>query len=123
MSRHPLYFFSLIGGVGVGFTSETLAIPAIVAVAFALYYPFVIRSEEKKLRETHPEEFEAYVKTTPAFFPKLSLLTEPQEYKVNPISFKRRLFSSLWFVWLVGILEIIEGLHELKLLPVLFKIY
>jgi hypothetical protein len=71
----------------------------------------------------HPGEFEAYAKTTPVFFPKLSLLTEPQEYKVNPISFKRRLFSSLWFIWLVGILEIIEGLHEVGLLPVFFKIY
>lgn len=123
MSRHPLYFFSLIGAMGVGFTSETLLIPAMVAVAFAFYYPFVIRSEEKKLRAIHPEEFEAYVKATPAFFPKLSLLTEPQEYIVNPISFKRRLFSSLWFVWLVGIMEIIETLHEIKLIPVLFRIY
>jgi len=123
MSRHPLYFFSLIGGVGVGFASETLVIPAIIAVAFTLYYPFVIRSEEKKLRKMHPGEFEAYAKTTPVFFPKLSLLTEPQEYKVNPISFKRRLFSSLWFIWLVGILEIIEGLHEVGLIPVFFKIY
>jgi hypothetical protein len=71
----------------------------------------------------HSEEFEAYVKRTPVFYPKLSLLTEPQEYKVNPISFKRRLFSSLWFVWLVGILEIIEELHALKLIPILFRIY
>jgi len=47
VSRHPLYFFSLMGGVGVGFASETLSIPAAIAVAFALYYPFVIRSEEK----------------------------------------------------------------------------
>jgi protein-S-isoprenylcysteine O-methyltransferase Ste14 len=123
MSRHPLYFFSLIGGVGVGFASETLLIPTFIAVAFALYYPFVIRSEEKKLREMHPEGFEAYVKRTPVFFPKLSLLTEPQEYKVNPISFKRRLFSSFWFIWLVGILKIIEELHKLNLIPVLFKIY
>ena len=123
MSRHPLYFFSLIGAIGVGFISKTLLIPAMVGVAFGLYYPFVIRSEEKKLRAIHLEAFEAYVKATPAFFPKLSLLTEPQEYKVNPISFKRRLFSSLWFVWLVGIMEIIEALHEIKLIPVLFKIY
>lgn len=123
MSRHPLYFFSLIGAIGVGFTSETILVPVMVAIGFALYYPFVIRSEEKKLRVIHPEEFEAYVKATPAFFPKLSLLTEPQEYKVNPKSFKRRLFSSFWFVWLVGIMEIIETLHEIKLIPVLFKIY
>lgn len=123
MSRHPLYFFSLIGGVGIGFASETFLIPAIIAVAFALYYPFVIRSEEKKLRKMHPGEFEAYAKTTPVFFPKISLLTEPQEYKVNPISFKRRLFSSFWFIWFVGILEIIEGSHEVGLIPVFFKIY
>jgi hypothetical protein len=113
----------LIGAIGVGFASETILIPAMVAVAFGLYYPFVIRSEEKRLRAIHPEAFEVYGKTTPVFFPKLSLLKEPQEYMVNPKSFKRRLFGSLWFVWLVGVLEIIEELHELKLIPILFQIY
>jgi hypothetical protein len=112
-----------MGGIGVGFASETLLIPTIIAVAFALYYPFVIRSEEKKLKKIYPKEFEVYINTTPVFFPKLSLLREPQEYNVNPIAFKRRLFSSFWFVWLAGMLEIIEELHELRLIPVLFKIY
>jgi protein-S-isoprenylcysteine O-methyltransferase Ste14 len=123
MSRHPLYFFSFIGAIGVGLASETLLIPTILAVGFALYYPLVIRSEEKKLRQMHSEEFEAYVKTTPSFFPRLSLLTEPREYRVNTTAFRRRLFSSFWFVWFVGILEIIEELHHLGLIPILFKIY
>lgn len=71
ISRNPLYFFSLLGGIGLGFASESLLIPTIVAVAFALYYPFVIRSEEKKLKKMHPNEFEVYINTTPVFFSKI----------------------------------------------------
>jgi len=51
--RNPLYFFSLLGGVGVGLASETLTIPLVILIGFALYYPFVIRAEEKKLHRLH----------------------------------------------------------------------
>jgi hypothetical protein len=121
--RNPLYFFSLLGAVGVGFASETLLIPFIIVIAFSLYYPSVIKSEEAELREIHKEEFEAYLNRVPAFFPRLSLLKEPDKYIVNPIVFKRHMFDALWFVWLVGILELIENLHDLELLPKLFVIF
>jgi protein-S-isoprenylcysteine O-methyltransferase Ste14 len=121
--RNPLYFFSMLGGAGVGLASETLTIPAMILVAFALYYPYVIRFEEKNLRELHGRDYEDYFRTVPRFWPKWSLLKEPQEYSVNPITFKKHIFSALWFVWLVGILEMIEAFHDIKLLPVLFSIY
>ena len=60
---------------------------------------------------------------TPAFWPKLGLLSEPSTYVVNPRVFRRNMFDALWFVWLTGILEIIEELHEIGLLPTLFKLY
>ncbi|MBN2077581.1 MAG: isoprenylcysteine carboxylmethyltransferase family protein, partial [Spirochaetes bacterium] len=59
----------------------------------------------------------------PSFFPSISKLKEPEEYIVKPIIFKRHLFDALWFIWLVGILEVIEAFHELNVLPVIFKIY
>lgn len=121
--RNPLYFFSLIGAIGVGFASETILIPFILFIIFMLYYPLVIHSEEKELRSVHKEQFEKYAAVTPKFFPRLSGLTEPEKYIVNPIIYRKHIFSALWFVWLVGILEIIEELHELRMLPVLFKIY
>ncbi|TFH42699.1 MAG: isoprenylcysteine carboxylmethyltransferase family protein, partial [ANME-2 cluster archaeon] len=46
MCRNPLYFFSLLGALGVGFASETCLIPLIILLAFSMYYPFVIKSEE-----------------------------------------------------------------------------
>ena len=36
MSRHPLYFFSLIGAIGVGLSSETLLAPIIILLAYVI---------------------------------------------------------------------------------------
>jgi protein-S-isoprenylcysteine O-methyltransferase Ste14 len=121
--RNPLYFFSLLGGTGVGLASETLILPGIIIIGFALYYPFMIGAEERKLRKVHNKDFDDYVDSTPRFFPSLSSLKEPQEYTVKPKAFRKGLFDALWFVWLVGILEIIEALHEYEALPVLLKLY
>lgn len=121
--RNPLYFFSFLGAIGVGFASETILIPAIIFVAFMVYYPFVIKSEETELRKIHREKFDTYLENVPKFFPNISKLKEPEKYIVNPVIFKRHIFDALWFIWLVGIMEIIEELHELHVIPVMFNIY
>ena len=121
--RHPLYFFSMLGGIGAGLATETITIPVLILIAFALYYPYVIRFEENKLNALYGSEYEEYVRTVPQFWPKWSLLTEPEEYVVNPIKFKRHIFSALWFIWILGILEFIEMFRELKMLPALFSLY
>ncbi len=123
MCRNPLYFFSLLGALGVGLASETLLIPFVILIAFVGYYPLVIKSEEAELIRLHKSEFEIYLKEVPIFFPKISLLNEPGEYIVKPMVFKRHMFHALWFVWFLGIIESIEELHEFSVLPTIFKIY
>ena len=123
LCRNPLYFFSLLGGIGVGLATETLTVTLIILVAFLLYYPFMIRAEEKKLREIHGDDFERYVKKTPKIWPSFAGLNEPEEYTVRPKLFRKRVFDALWFVWIVGILEIIEALHECNIIPILFRLY
>lgn len=123
MSRNPLYFFSFLGGVGVGLATGTLTIPACVILAFAFYYPMVIRAEQKKLAEKHGEAFSDYCKRTPAFFPSFKLLREPEEYIVKPKIFRKALFEVLWFVLLLGILEIKDALTQAGLLPTIFRMF
>jgi protein-S-isoprenylcysteine O-methyltransferase Ste14 len=123
MCRNPLYFFSLLGALGVGLASETLLIPLVILVGFVGYYPLVIKREEAELLRLHKSEFEIYQKQVPKFFPKVSLLKEPEEYILKPMVFKRHLFNALWFIWLIGILEFIEGLHTLNVFPTIFKIF
>ncbi len=121
--RNPLYFFSFLGVIGIGCVTETVTMPIAVAVLFGLYYPFVIKSEERDLQRRHGEAFASYLRSTPAFFPKYSLLREPQQYLVEPRIFRIHIVDALWFVWLVGILELLETLHELSILPVWIKLY
>ncbi|MCX5633101.1 MAG: isoprenylcysteine carboxylmethyltransferase family protein [Phycisphaerae bacterium] len=123
MSRHPLYFFSLIGALGVAFTTETLLIPLIVLIVFISCYPSIILGEEKRLLSIHGEKFKQYCRRTPAIFPKLSLYEEPETYVVNPKIFKKSIFSALWFIWFIAILEIVETFHEVGILPVYFRLY
>jgi len=123
ISRNPLYFLSLVGCIGVGLCSETILIPVILLIAFVLYYPGVMSREEARLREVHGEAFEQYIAATPRFFPSISRFREPESYVVNPRLYRREVFRALWFVWLVGLLEIIEQAHELGYLPSLWSIY
>lgn len=123
ISRNPLYFFSFIGSIGLGMATESLLIPSLILIAFAIYYPKVIKSEEAELARLHGQEFESYLRSVPVFFPKISILKEPDDYSAKPIVFRKHIFSALWFIWLMGILELIEGLHESNILPTVLNIY
>lgn len=123
LSRNPLYLFSLLGGLGVALATETLLLPALVGGVFFLYYPLVIRREEKRLLDAHGEAFADYLRKTPSFWPAFGRWTEPEEYLVNPRLFRKSMIDALWFLWLVGIIEIAEALREAGLLPIVFKSY
>lgn len=123
MTRNPLYFFSAIGAIGVGLATETLTVPAVLIVLFGVTYPSVIRAEEHKLRAVHGAAYDAYVASTPRFLPRLSGFSEPESYEVDPSKFRRALSDALWFVWLVGILELGEALREMAFIPSLFSLY
>jgi protein-S-isoprenylcysteine O-methyltransferase Ste14 len=123
VSRHPLYFFSALGALGVGFATETVTFAVVFAAWFWLFYPAVMDAEERKLLELHGARFADYCRRVPRFFPRWGLLAEPETYAVRPDRFRGHLFDALWFVWALGLLEILEALHNYKLLPTLLVWY
>lgn len=123
LSRNPLYVFSSIGAVGLGFATETLTIPFVLALMFAVFYPKVIRDEETKLAELHGEPFKAYMASVPRFWPRNFKLVEPEEYIVSPVKFRHALLDAIWFMWLLGIIQMAEALRHGDILPTLFKLY
>lgn len=123
LCRNPLYFFSMLGVAGVGLATETLTFPIIFLALFAVYYPLVIKSEELRLEAAFQDSFRDYKNKVPAFFPKFSNFEEPEQYVVNPKIYRRHIVSALWFIWIVGILEIIEGLKEIGVFSHLWVIY
>jgi protein-S-isoprenylcysteine O-methyltransferase Ste14 len=123
ISRNPLYFFSFVGAVGLGLATETFTFGVVFALWFAVFYPPVIRAEERRLRDLHGARFEDYAGRVPRFFPRFSLLVEPDTYVVQPIKFRNHLLDALWFVWGLGLLELLEAAHVYALLPTLVRWY
>ena len=117
MTRNPLYFFSVFGALGVGFCTETFTFPALLLAVMILYYPRVVRKEERRLRERFGCDFDDYARRVPAFFPRFALFSEPETYLVKPVVYRHHMFSALWFVWIVGLIELAEGLKELGWMP------
>lgn len=123
MTRNPLYFFSTFGALGVGFCTETFTFPLVLLLAMILYYPLVVRKEERRLREAFGADFDDYARRVPVFLPKLALFSEPDTYIVKPIVYRHHMFNALWFVWIAGLLELAEGLKELGWIPSLWNLY
>lgn len=125
MCRNPLYFFSMLGAFGIGFATETFTMPIVVLLAFMIYYPRIIHEEEKRLKGLFGADYENYSHSVPCFFPKISLLkgAEPDEYPVSTRIVRHCLFEALWFVWIMGFIELIAAFHEVGVLKPLFVLY
>ena len=122
MTRNPLYFFSTFGALGVGFCTETFTFPAVLLAGMILYYPLVVRKEERRLRERFGNDFDEYARRVPAFFPDFRLFSEPESYVVKPIVYRRHMLSALWFIWIVGLIELAEGLKEIGWIPTFWTV-
>lgn len=108
MARNPLYVFNFIGAVGFGFAVENPVLAALLATAFAVFYPSVIRREEEVLTQAFGERFARYCGATPRWFPRWSNFHEPESWSINPPRFRAGLLDVMWFLWAFLIWEILE---------------
>ena len=123
MCRNPLYFFSMLGTLGVALMTHTFTIPVLALISFAIYYPYVIRAEEQDLTKIHGAPFEAYRSRTPAFFPRWSLLQEPENYQVKPRVFRNHMGSAVWFILAIGVIALLHAGRSLGHIPALISLY
>ena len=123
MCRNPLYFFSMLGALGVALMTYTVTIPVLVLISFAIYYPYVIRAEEADLVRIHGAPFEAYRSQTPAFLPKWSLLKEPLTYEVKPRIFRNHMGSAVWFILAIGLIALLQAGRADGRIPALISLF
>jgi len=122
MVRNPLYLFSLIGALGIALVSKNILVIALIIILFCIYYPFVIRGEEKHLQEVHGKAFEDYKKKTPMFLPSSSAFTEQPFYSFDTRLFRKAFFSVMWFPIIFMLMLLVERFHLAGILPVFLRI-
>jgi hypothetical protein len=82
-SRNPLYLGNFILGIGVTVGSWSLWVAVIFVVYFAVFYPQIIRRERERMRKLFPEQYEAYRRRVPSFFPSLKKLDSTGRVKFS----------------------------------------
>ncbi|RJR51755.1 MAG: isoprenylcysteine carboxylmethyltransferase family protein [Desulfobacteraceae bacterium] len=122
MVRNPLYLFSFLGAVGFGLASENLLALGLIIILFAVFYLPVILSEERRLHELFGREYQEYKNRTPRLFPKLSRLRGSGCIGVQITPFLQSLRRSMWIMWFIMFLQILERVRDMGLIPVVLTI-
>lgn len=118
LCRNPLYLFSLLATIGVGLATATFIVPVIAIIGFLIYYPLVIRSEERRLAELFGSTFEEYRKTTPRLIPKVGhAVTHLRSAEIDGLAFFKGMADCFWFLFAFAVLHLFAELHDLGVLP------
>ena len=97
--------------------------PLVVAVCFGLYYPGIIKMEQKRLRKVHGQLLDDYQKKTPVFWPSLTNYNEPGEYLADPVIFRKHLMDSVFFIMMIGVAEAVEMFHLHDVIGIFSTLY
>lgn len=84
MLRHPLYALSLLAMLGIGLTTRSLTITALLLASFAVLYMIAARAEDRFLLERHGAAFARYASDVRAFLPRGSAYEVPETLEVRP---------------------------------------
>lgn len=82
--RHPLYALSLLGVLGMGLVSASLALGAALLATFAVLYGRAARAEDALLGGLHGADFERYRARVPGFLPRRRPEAPPEVLAVQP---------------------------------------
>jgi protein-S-isoprenylcysteine O-methyltransferase Ste14 len=112
ISRNPLYLFSMIGIVGLGAQTGSLALALILlTVAIAIFLP-VIMKEEEALRRDFGSGYTAYCARVPRFGPRFSTWQDSEIVAARPRLFWITAREGLLLLLVIPLCESIEWLQD-----------
>ncbi|HEU4592838.1 MAG TPA: isoprenylcysteine carboxylmethyltransferase family protein [Steroidobacteraceae bacterium] len=86
--RHPLYACSILGAVGLGLTSRSMLLCAIVVVFISALVIYAAACEEQFLADAFPDAFREYLAATPnKWLPGRRKTALPEHLDVHPAVF------------------------------------
>lgn len=94
--RHPMYFGTLLIGLGVVMALFEWWVFLIFLLVFLIIYAPQVRKEEKSLQQLFGEEYKIYCAKTPKYFPNMNFFkTNPKDYLFFKWEWLKKELSSL----------------------------
>lgn len=104
--RHPLYFGSLVAGLGIGLTTRSVVITAVVAAVLAVTLWRAAAREDEWLAARHGAAWRQYRAQVPAWLPRLVRSPAP-DFRAVQLRIYRKAFldaGSMLGLWLLIVL-------------------
>ena len=120
--RNPLYVFSIIGGAGVGAQFGSLMLAGVGGVLAWLVFFLVALKEEEALTAAFGESYRRYIERVPRFLPRWRLWRDVETLEIRPRAVLMTFVDACVFLVSIPIAEGFEFLHDIGVLPVLFRL-
>lgn len=122
VTRNPLYFFSVIGAMGMGLYMGSLVMTFALGLALYLVLVTTAAKEAKHLEVLFSDRYRDYARRTPMFWPNPTLYEEGQEILFSPAALRRTFLDGLVFFAAFPAIEVMENLKDAGYLPMLFRV-
>ena len=101
--RHPLYACSILGALGLGLASKSWLLCLLTVLLIAALVLYAASCEEQFLADSFPEQFKAYVETTPNMWWPRRGAALPESLDVRPSVFWKAFLDagSFFLLWLM----------------------
>ncbi|WFP63797.1 isoprenylcysteine carboxylmethyltransferase family protein [Mesorhizobium sp. WSM4904] len=123
MTRNPLYFFSIIGAVGIGLMFGSALAAAILGLASFLVFRFTANREAEFLFGKFGAVYTAYAGRTPRFWPNPMLYRDQDQLIFSTSALKSTFRDGLYFLALFPLIETVEYFRAAGVLPTLLTVY
>ncbi|MGZ5811021.1 MAG: methyltransferase family protein [Xanthobacteraceae bacterium] len=120
--RNPLYFFSVLGAIGVG--AQLGSIVSAVVIGFLVWalFQLVILEEEKMLETVYGRAYMEYCGQVPRLLPRPSLWHGNDVVEVHVNRVARTFVDACVFLLAIPAAEAVGFLQESGIIPVLFRL-
>ncbi|MEZ0223216.1 MAG: isoprenylcysteine carboxylmethyltransferase family protein [Alphaproteobacteria bacterium] len=116
LCRNPLYFFSLVGAIGIGLLSGSLVASAVICAGFIAIYNSLIRREEDFLLSKFGQRYSDYTSKTPRLWPSFQNYNCPDELVFQPKYLTKAVADAVWWFVPFPLFEIADYLKEQALM-------
>jgi protein-S-isoprenylcysteine O-methyltransferase Ste14 len=118
VTRNPLYFFSIIGALGIGAQFGAVSVVILAGVCAWLVHILVVKQEEQLLLAEHGEVYARYRAEVPRFFPRFSQWKNVDALEVRTRTVARTFVDACIFLAAIPVAGTLDILHHLGLLRV-----
>jgi protein-S-isoprenylcysteine O-methyltransferase Ste14 len=120
--RNPLYFFSIVGAVGVGAQFGSFVSALVVGSLVWAVFELVVIEEEKMLGAVYGRAYADYCARVPRFFPRFSQWHGNNLVNVHVDRVVRTFIDACVFLIAIPVADIVGHFQDLGYIPILFRV-